>query len=387
MKFAAHAVRRANSVPHAARRRNAEEVRRARARRGRARARERGRRGSTRRRDVPPREAGPAAPARRARLSRLAADARRAGAARLRTGRCARARRARRPGGPARHGASRAATRAIVLDLHGDWHSSRAALRFEPPPVRRAARGPAREDRRASRGRRAHALRLHHRPRARGRRRAASRSSRRSSTSASTASCPACRCPRAPTLLFVGVLEDYKGIDVLAEAWREAAPRVPDAELRLVGRGAKSELVEELLVDLPRQTRWYPAARRRPSWWASSTRSTALVLPSRSEGLPRIVLESFCRGRPVVAARAGGVVDLVRDGENGVLVDVEDAGGARRRTRRRAPRPRLGRRARGGSRTQRSGLARDTRGVRSAGSRPRRLPRLIPCAQSGRSSS
>ena len=48
------------------------------------------------------------------------------------------------------------------------------------------------------------------------------------------------------------------------------------------------------------------------------------MLPSRSEGLPRIVLESFCRGRPVVAARAGGVVDLVRDGENGVLVDVED---------------------------------------------------------------
>ena len=49
------------------------------------------------------------------------------------------------------------------------------------------------------------------------------------------------------------------------------------------------------------------------------------MLPSRSEGLPRIVLESFCRGRPVVGARAGGVVDLVRDGENGVLVEVEDA--------------------------------------------------------------
>jgi glycosyltransferase involved in cell wall biosynthesis len=37
------------------------------------------------------------------------------------------------------------------------------------------------------------------------------------------------------------------------------------------------------------------------------------------------VLESFCRGRPVVGAKAGGVVDLVRDGENGILVEVEDA--------------------------------------------------------------
>jgi len=134
--------------------------------------------------------------------------------------------------------------------------------------------------------------------------------------------------PRVPlpargTLLFVGVLEDYKGVDVLAEAWREAAPRVPDAELKLVGRGPKSELVEQLLVDLPRQTRWYPQLEQ-AELVGELDGSTALVLPSRSEGLPRIVLESFCRGRPVVAARAGGVVDLVRDGENGVLVDVED---------------------------------------------------------------
>jgi glycosyltransferase involved in cell wall biosynthesis len=135
--------------------------------------------------------------------------------------------------------------------------------------------------------------------------------------------------PRAPlparaALLFVGVLEDYKGIDVLAEAWRQAAPRVPDAELRLVGRGPKLEVVEQLLVDLPRQTRWYPALDQ-AELVHELDRSTALVLPSRSEGLPRVVLEAFCRGRPVVGARAGGVVDLVRDGENGILVEVEDA--------------------------------------------------------------
>jgi len=135
--------------------------------------------------------------------------------------------------------------------------------------------------------------------------------------------------PRSPlparaALLFVGVLEDYKGIDVLAEAWRQAAPRVPDAELRLVGRGGKLDVVEKLLVDLPHQTRWYPALDQ-AELLRELDRSTALVLPSRSEGLPRIVLESFCRGRPVVGARAGGVVDVVRDGENGVLVEVEDA--------------------------------------------------------------
>jgi glycosyltransferase involved in cell wall biosynthesis len=38
-------------------------------------------------------------------------------------------------------------------------------------------------------------------------------------------------------------------------------------------------------------------------------------------------MESFCRGRPVVATRAGGVPDLVRDGENGYVLERGDAEG------------------------------------------------------------
>jgi glycosyltransferase involved in cell wall biosynthesis len=134
---------------------------------------------------------------------------------------------------------------------------------------------------------------------------------------------PPRRLPARPALLFVGVLEEYKGIDVLAEAWRLAAPRVPDAELRLVGKGSRFAVVENLLADLPRQTRWHPAFA--PDELAAELDdATALVLPSRSEGLPRIVIESFCRGRPVVGARAGGIIDEIRDGLNGVLVDPDD---------------------------------------------------------------
>lgn len=130
--------------------------------------------------------------------------------------------------------------------------------------------------------------------------------------------------PARPALLFVGVLEDYKGVDVLADAWRLAAPRVPDGELRLVGRGSKPSIVEDLLVDLPRQTRWYPSLA--PAEIAAELdAATALVLPSRSEGLPRIVLETFCRGRGVIATPAGGIPDQIRNGENGVIVEPEDA--------------------------------------------------------------
>lgn len=129
--------------------------------------------------------------------------------------------------------------------------------------------------------------------------------------------------PERPTLVFVGVLEPYKGIDVLADAWRLASERVPDAQLRLVGRGSRFEVVEQLLADRPRQTCWLPVLEG-GDLVEELDAATALVLPSRSEGLPRIVMEALCRGRPVIAATAGGIPDLVEDGVNGLLVAPDD---------------------------------------------------------------
>src|SRR5205807_8613848 len=48
---------------------------------------------------------------------------------------------------------------------------------------------------------------------------------------------PVAALPERPRALFVGVLERYKGVDVLADAWRRAAPRLPEAVLQLVGDG------------------------------------------------------------------------------------------------------------------------------------------------------
>ena len=62
--------------------------------------------------------------------------------------------------------------------------------------------------------------------------------------------------PASPQVLFVGVLERYKNVDGLADAWRLAAPRVPDATLRLVGSGALRSVVDQLVDDLPDQLSW-----------------------------------------------------------------------------------------------------------------------------------
>jgi glycosyltransferase involved in cell wall biosynthesis len=52
--------------------------------------------------------------------------------------------------------------------------------------------------------------------------------------------------------------------------------------------------------------------------------ATCLVLPSRSEGLGRVLIESFLRGRPAVAMDVGGIHDVVADGVNGVLAGSEE---------------------------------------------------------------
>lgn len=124
--------------------------------------------------------------------------------------------------------------------------------------------------------------------------------------------------PKRPLALFVGVLEPYKGIDVLLEAWRLAAVRVPDARLRIVGSGSRAFMVEDLRVSWDRSLA--------PAQVASALdQSTVLVLPSRSEGMGRVVVEAQCRGRAVIGSRVGGIPDLVLDGQNGLLVEREDA--------------------------------------------------------------
>jgi glycosyltransferase involved in cell wall biosynthesis len=129
--------------------------------------------------------------------------------------------------------------------------------------------------------------------------------------------------PDRPQALFVGVLERYKNVDGLADAWRLAAPRVPDARLRLVGAGTLRPAVEQLLRDVPDQTSWDERLTQ-PEVSRALDEATALVLPSRSEGMGRVVVEAFCRARPVVAARVGGIPDLVHDEENGLLVEPGD---------------------------------------------------------------
>jgi glycosyltransferase involved in cell wall biosynthesis len=130
--------------------------------------------------------------------------------------------------------------------------------------------------------------------------------------------------PERPSALFVGVLEPYKNVDGLAEAWRRVAARLPEARLVVVGKGSRQAAIDSLVAD--------GLAVHHPELPPEQVATelddaTVLVLPSRFEGLGRVVIEAFARGRGVVASRAGGILDLVDEDEQGLLVDPEDTDG------------------------------------------------------------
>jgi glycosyltransferase involved in cell wall biosynthesis len=129
--------------------------------------------------------------------------------------------------------------------------------------------------------------------------------------------------PERPQVLFVGVLERYKNVDGLAAAWHRVAKRVPTAQLRLVGTGSLADRVQRLVADLPGRVCW--TARLSQAGVAGALDgSTCLVLPSRAEGMGRVVIEAFCRGRGVIGSRVGGIPDLIEGGRNGLLVPPGD---------------------------------------------------------------
>jgi glycosyltransferase involved in cell wall biosynthesis len=131
-------------------------------------------------------------------------------------------------------------------------------------------------------------------------------------------------------LLFVGALtrwHGYKGLDVLLEALLLVRERC-QVKLIVVGEGPMKPFYEDLARRQGLQNSVVFAGRvddsTLPLYYAASD---ILVLPSKdsSEGFGLVLLEAMASGKAVIGSRVGGVVEVITDGENGVLVNPNDA--------------------------------------------------------------
>lgn len=115
--------------------------------------------------------------------------------------------------------------------------------------------------------------------------------------------------PGSRMLLFVGRLHHQKGLDLLLHGAGNLLARAPDAALVIVGSGPMEHQVQRAMASLPRGR-----AAHLP-WQADVARLYAgadlVIVPSRYEGMPNVVLEAMAAARPVVAADVEGVAELL----------------------------------------------------------------------------
>jgi glycosyltransferase involved in cell wall biosynthesis len=137
-----------------------------------------------------------------------------------------------------------------------------------------------------------------------------------------------------PEVLYVGRLSPEKNVDTLVDA-------VGDLNLVVAGDGPLRERVPNALGSVP-----HGEVER------LLARATVVVAPCEREGFGLAAAEAMAFGRPVVAAAGGALLDLVADGETGLLVPPRDAAAMRDAVERLLAEPELRERLGGAARAR-----------------------------------
>lgn len=126
--------------------------------------------------------------------------------------------------------------------------------------------------------------------------------------------------------VFVGRIHPSKGLDVLIPAFHNLLSKINNSRLYIVGKADNDEYANYLRdlankLNLKGNIFWVGFTDNPYRYMAGAS---CLVLPSRLEGLPNVVLEAIYLGVPVIATRSVPVVDRIVGKKQGIVVDVGD---------------------------------------------------------------
>jgi glycosyltransferase involved in cell wall biosynthesis len=129
----------------------------------------------------------------------------------------------------------------------------------------------------------------------------------------------------APVALFVGALNEEKDPLLAVDVARRAFATVPQARLLIVGEGSLRDEVAGRCEAAGLSTN-VSLLGSRADIGDLLAAADALLLTSRTEGMPGVVIEAGMAGVPVVGHSVGGVPEVVVDGQTGVLAPFGDVG-------------------------------------------------------------
>lgn len=127
----------------------------------------------------------------------------------------------------------------------------------------------------------------------------------------------------APVVCCVGRLIEIKGQDLLIKAVAQLSAEFPSLHLLLVGDGKERKALENLAGECGVLDRVVFAGWRKDARELTGSASV-LAVPSRDEPFGRVVVEGMVAGVPVVAARVGGIPEILTDGVDGLLIESDD---------------------------------------------------------------
>jgi len=133
---------------------------------------------------------------------------------------------------------------------------------------------------------------------------------------------------RKPHLLHVGRLSSEKGVAVLLEAVVRLNERLGSVvELTIAGSGPEeTELKKHAkMLGIEANVHFLGYIREDAELSRLYQNSDIFILPSYTEGVPKVILEAMANGLPVVATSVGGIPEILEDGLNGLLVPPGDA--------------------------------------------------------------
>ena len=127
------------------------------------------------------------------------------------------------------------------------------------------------------------------------------------------------------TVLFVGRLAFNKNLNVVISSFEKVIKKIPNAKLVVIGDGPMSEEWKKIAYNIGLEdkivfTAFVPTDKKMDFF----SKCSALVLPSITEGLPTVVLESFAMSTPVILSDIPPHRDIVKDGVDGFLVASND---------------------------------------------------------------